>query len=108
MCYGKSLGVVILASVLWTIYFLFSSFSNFFKNHHYLELGNTKNIYDYDESNSNIDFKKYLKEELANCSGHNFEINKIRTEDLANSKKGIFFALIATLIFSIICLISIL
>lgn len=107
---GKFLTLISIISVSYSIYFLISSFTNFFKNHFYSEVANMLEILKFDEVNreSSNEFQKYLKEEFAKCSSHNFEINRKRTEDLANSKKGIFISLITTFIFSIIYLISIL
>lgn len=110
VCFCKMLTLISIISVSYSIYFLISSFTNFFKNHFYLEVANMLEILKFDEANngSRNEFQKYLKEEFAKCSSHNFEINKRRTEDLANSKKGIFISLITTFIFSIIYLVSIL
>jgi hypothetical protein len=110
ICIGKCLTIITILSVCYSTYFLISSFSNFAKNHHYMELTNMKEILSYEEENKNnsLIFQQYMKEEFSKCAAHNFLINTKRTEDLANSKKGIFISLITTFIFSIIYLVSIL
>jgi amino acid permease len=97
-----------------SLYFLFMSFSNSFKTHKYKEIANAKSYYDYeiDLINQNpeiatFEFDKYLTQELAECSAHNFEINRKRTENLAQAKKSIFFAVIFSLLLYIIFSISI-
>ena len=110
LCIGKFLTVLTALSVCYSIYFLISSFSNFAKNHYYMELTNMNEILNYEEAKKTnpLEFQKFLKEEFSKCSSHNFLINKKRTEDLANSKKGIFVSLITTFLFSIFYVISIL
>ncbi|WP_339835856.1 hypothetical protein [uncultured Flavobacterium sp.] len=110
VCVVKLLTFISFLSITFSIYFLISSFSNFAKSHSYLELANMSEVLSFDEAHKDsvFEFQKFLKEEFAKCSSHNFTINKNRTEDLANSKKGIFISLISTFIFSIVYLVSIL
>ncbi len=106
---GKLLSLCSIIITVYTIFFLMRSFSNFNKNHHYREIPDMKSVYDYEIRNkeNKEEFDNFLKEEFANCASHNFKINKQRTEDIAKSKKGIFFCLISTFIFSIVYLTSI-
>jgi hypothetical protein len=100
---------------LYSLYFLFKSFSNSFKAHKYKEIANAKSYYDYEitlkkhsPGEAENSFNDHLTKELADCSGCNFEINRKRTEDLAIAKKGIFFAVVFTLLLCITFSISIL
>lgn len=107
---GKLFSCITTLGMIYSFYYLISSFSNFFKNHKYREIAEMKVVYEYEiknEVNKN-EFENYLKEEFANCASHNFIINKQRTEDIAKSKKGIFVCLISTFLFSIIYIVSIL
>lgn len=110
LCVGKFLTLLTILSVCYSIYFLISSFSNFAKNHDYMELATMNEILKYEESHeyNSLEFQNFLKEEFSKCSSYNFMINKKRTEDLANSKKGIFVSLITTFVFSILYIVSIL
>lgn len=107
---GKLLSFISILGMVYSIYYLIRSFSNFNKNHQYREISDMKSVYEYEikQKENKEEFNNYLKEEFAHCSSHNFKINKQRTEDIAKSKKGIFFCLISTFIFSITYLISIL
>jgi hypothetical protein len=106
---GKLISIITALGIIYSIYYLISSFSNFYKNHTYREVAEMKIVYDYEIKNkkNKIEFENYLKEEFANCASHNFIINKQRTEDIAKSKKGIFVSLISTFLFSIIYIVSI-
>lgn len=105
---GKLLSSITVLGMVYSIYYLISSFSNFFNNHSYRELADMKSVYDYEIKNrdNENEFNNYLKVEFANCASHNFIINKRRTEDIAKSKKGIFISIISTFLFSIIYIIS--
>lgn len=107
---GKLISIVTAFGIIYSIYYLISSFSNFFNNHTYREIAEMKTVYDYEIKNKDNknEFENYLKEEFANCASHNFKINKKRTENIAKSKKGLFVCLISTFLFSIIYIISIL
>lgn len=107
---GKLISIITALGIIYSIYYLISSFSNFFKNHTYREIAEMKTVYDYEIKNKEdkTEFENYLKEEFAICASHNFIINKHRTEDIAKSKKGIFVCLISTFLFSIIYIVSIL
>lgn len=50
LCIGKFLTVLTALSVCYSIYFLISSFSNFAKNHYYMELTNMNEILNYEEA----------------------------------------------------------
>lgn len=106
--FGKLISIITIFGIIYSIYYLISSFSNFFKNHSYRELADMKSVYDYEIKNKDNEneFNNYLKVEFADCASHNFIINKRRTEDIAKSKKGIFVSLISTFLFSIIYIIS--
>ena len=113
----KILVAIILLSIVYSVYFLLKSFSNLLKSYHYKELANIDKILNYENElkneqkkikNAKILFEEYLKKELADCATCNFLINKIRTEDIAKSKKGIFIAIIATFILSTNYIISLL
>jgi low affinity Fe/Cu permease len=106
---GKLLSSITVISMIYCIYYLISSFSNFIKNHKYREIADMKKVYDYEIKNkeNKNEFDNYLKEEFAYCASHNFKINKQRTEDIAKSKKGIFVCLISTFLFSLLYIISI-
>lgn len=108
--FGKLISIITIFGIIYSIYYLISSFSNFIKNHSYREIAEMKVVYEYEiiQKNNKNEFANYLKEEFANCASHNFLINKQRTEDIAKSKKGIFICLISTFLFSIIYIISIL
>jgi hypothetical protein len=105
---GKLLSSITVVGMVYSIYYLISSFSNFFNNHSYRELADMKSVYDYEIKNrdNENEFNNYLKVEFANCASHNFIINKRRIEDIAKSKKGIFISIISTFLFSIIYIIS--
>lgn len=107
---GKLISIITALGIIYSIYYLISSFSNFFKNHTYREIAEMKTVYDYEikSKEDKTEFGNYLKEEFAICASHNFIINKQRTEDIAKSKKGIFLCLISTFLFSIIYIVSIL
>lgn len=100
---------------LYSLFYLFKSFSNSFKGHKYLEIASAKKYHEYEktltgifsEEETEINFDKYLNGQLAECTGHNFEINCERTEDLANAKKGIFFSIVFTLLLCLTFSISI-
>jgi hypothetical protein len=109
---GKIVSCITALGMIYSIYFLIRSFSNFIKNYHYREISDMKTVYEYElklnqKDKDDNEFNDYLKEEFAHCASHNFEINKNRTEDLAKSKKGIFICLITTFLFSIVYIISI-
>lgn len=113
----KMLVVIILLSISYSVYFLLKSFSNFIKSHNYKELANIDEILKYEQELENEQkqkedakflFEEYLKKELAGCTTYNFLINKIRTEDIAKSKKGIFVATIGTFILSVNYIVSLL
>lgn len=107
---GKLISIITALGIIYSIYYLISSFSNFFYNHTYREIAEMKTVYEYEikKIEDKNEFENYLKEEFANCASHNFIINKQRTEDLAKSKKGIFVCLISTFLFSTIYIVSIL
>lgn len=95
---------ITILALLYAVYYLILSFSNFFRSHIYEEIANAKDIYDYEQkvkSDYSI-YEEYIKENFAKCAGNNFEINKTRTEQLAKSKNGILVSLITTLIFCVI------
>src|SRR5690606_27380838 len=108
---------IILLSIAYSVYFLLKSFSNLMKSYHYKELANIDEILNYENELKNEQrkkndakflFEEYLKKELAGCATCNFLINKVRTEDIAKSKKGIFIATIGTFILSANYIISLL
>jgi hypothetical protein len=110
------LSIISALSILYSIFYLLKSFSNFFKNHSYKELNEMNSIYKYERellkeqkeiADAESLFLEYLNEQFSDCASHNFLINKTRTEDIAKSKKGIFISIICTIFFSIIFLISI-
>lgn len=107
---GKLLSSISILGMVYSIYYLISSFSNFIKNHHYREIADMKSVFEYEikKKENKVEFDNYLKEEFAHCASHNLKINKQRTEDIAKSKKGIFVCLISTFLFSIVYIISIL
>ena len=107
---GELLSIITFFGLLYALYYLISSFSNFINNHNYREIADMKTVYNYELKNKDNEneFNNYLKEEFANCSSHNFNINKKRTENIAKSKRGIFFCLISTFLFSLVYIISIL
>lgn len=100
-----------LVSFVFCIFFLLKSFNNLFKNHSYKELSNPNEIYEYEmdlRSEKRFEeFEPYIKKLLCEVSGHNFQLNKERTEQLATAKNLLFFCIIITLINSIIYLFSI-
>jgi len=109
--------IIILMSISYSVYFLLKSFSNFIKSHTYKELANIDEILKYEQALENEQkkkkdakflFEEYLKKELAVCTTYNFLINKMRTEDIAKSKKGIFVATICTFVLSINYIVSLL
>jgi hypothetical protein len=115
--YLEVLSLICAISVIYSTYYLLKSFSNFFKNHIYKELNEMKSIYSYEKElikeqekkeDAEMLFSEYLNEQFSDCASHNFLVNKIRTEDIAKSKKGIFISVICTSLISIIFLISIL
>lgn len=101
---------------LYTLLYIFKSFSNSFKSHTYKEIADAKNYYDYElelrkklnDRDTKINFSQHLTKELSDCAGHNFQINKNRTEDLSKAKKGIFFCVVFTLFLCVTFSISIL
>lgn len=110
------LSIISALSILYSIFYLLKSFSNFSKNHNYKELNEMNSIYKYERelikeqkeiADAESLFLEYLNEQFSDCASHNFLINKTRTEDIAKSKKGIFISIICTIFFSIIFLISI-
>lgn len=106
---GKLLASITLLSLSYSIFFLLKSFSNFHKAHTYREIPTMSKIHDYKVQIKNEEkFESFLVDEFVACTTHNFEINKVRTEDLAKAKKTIFVAFITTFLFSIIYIISIL
>lgn len=114
--YLEILSIICALSLLYSIFYLLKSFSNFFKNHSYKELNEMNAIYEYERElireqkkieDAECLFLEYLNEQFSDCASHNFLINKTRTEDIAKSKKGIFISIICTILFLIIFLISI-
>jgi hypothetical protein len=107
--FGKVLAVITLLSMIYSIYFLLKSFSNFHKSYEYREMPLMTEVYLYEKGvDKKETFETFLVEEFSDCATHNFEINKTRTEDLAKAKKGIFVGLISTFLFSMIYILSIL
>jgi hypothetical protein len=113
--YLEVLSIICALGILYSIFYLLKSFSNFFKNHSYKELNEMNSIYKYEKELINEQdkiavaenlFLVYLNEQFSDCASHNFLINKTRTEDIAKSKTGIFVSIISTILISIIFLIT--
>tara|TARA_R110001583_G_scaffold195006_1_gene368459 strand:+ start:3538 stop:4044 length:507 start_codon:yes stop_codon:yes gene_type:complete len=113
---GKILSSLTFLSIILSLYFLLKSFSNLFRTHIYREIADSEKILDYEKSLLNNEkkekkaetlFIKFLTTEFAECAKHNFEINKTRTEDLANTKQILFIAIILTILYSLIYILSI-
>ena len=113
--YLEVLSIICALGILYSIFYLLKSFSNFFKNHSYKELNEMNSIYKYERELINEQdkiadaenlFLVYLNEQFSDCASHNFLINKTRTEDIAKSKTGIFVSIISTILISIIFLIT--
>mgnify|MGYP001038044828 CR=1 FL=1 len=114
--FGKVLGSINFITIIVSMLFLIKSYSNFYIMHTYRELSDMGNYHQYEESlNSELgdaklaqmEFESHLVAEFSECAKHNFNVNKKRTEDLAKSKKFLFFAVFLTIILSIIYIISI-
>lgn len=96
-------------SGLYSLFYLLRSFSNFFYNHKYQELADMNLFLEFEQKllNSEIKdsafekFENHLNNELADCHKINFAVNVKRMEDIAKSKKGIFWAIVFTLIFAL-------
>jgi hypothetical protein len=94
--------------VLSAIFHLSKSFTNHGKKHSYREMNTMSNFRSYDlylksEEKKTADktFLTFFEEELADCSSHNFLINKDRTETLANAKKELIRSILCSILFSI-------
>ncbi len=106
---GKIIAGITLISIFTSIFYLLKSFSNLHKAHIYREIPTLEKINNYKIAVKNdVEFNEFLIQQFVECTTHNFEINKTRTEDLAKAKKGIFVGLITTFLFSIIYILSIL
>ncbi|MCY0977176.1 hypothetical protein PGH12_01335 [Chryseobacterium wangxinyae] len=113
-CLFKILQIVLFLNLIGFIlclFFLLKSFNNLFKNHNYKELANPNEIYDYEKElkseKRSSEFEPYIKKILCEISGHNFEINKERTEQLANAKNFLFLCVILSLTSCVIYIFSI-
>jgi hypothetical protein len=109
LIFGKVLAVFTFISMIYSVYFLLKSFSNFHKLYEYREMPLMTEVYLYEKGvDKKETFEMFLIEEFSECTTHNFEINKTRTEDLAKAKRGIFYGILLTFLFSIIYILSIL
>jgi len=113
---GKISSIITLLTLLFAIYFLVKSFSNFIFTHRYKEIADAKKILEYEnkvaKANDDInaaeeEFIDYLRDAFAECAAHNFQLNKTRTEDLAKAKQAVFVAIFSTMVFSVAYMITI-
>lgn len=106
---GLSIGLTF-SLVCISIYFLVNSYTNKLKTHQYKEIAGMNDLFQYkkqlSKKNEN-EFVENLKERLAVCSQHNFEINKYRTEQIAKAKIFLILSISTTLIFIFITIIKI-
>lgn len=94
---------------LYSIFYLIRSFTNFYYNHKYQILADMNLFWDYEQELLETEtkdvaiekFESHLNKEFVDCHKVNFAINIERTRDIAKSKKGIFWGIIFTLIFTI-------
>lgn len=92
-----------------TVFYLVNSYSNKLKAHSYKEIAGMNDLYQYKKQLSKekeSSFYEDLKEKLAECSQHNFEINKNRTEQIAKAKIFLILSIASTLIFIFITIIK--
>lgn len=97
-------------AILYSIWFLGKTYMNLGKAHLYKELNTMSKYLDayekFENNNKLKEFETNLKNEIAECASFNFEINKKRTEDLAQAKKALFLSISLSLLFSLIYIIS--
>jgi hypothetical protein len=81
------------------LYKLSKSYFNLGEANTYSELEGMNEQFNYDQlENKAIEFELHFEKSLAIAAGHNFKINKSRTEDLAKGKKDIFISVFITII----------
>lgn len=107
----KVLVSITLGSIVYSLYYLLKSFVNFPKSYIYKEIGNPKEIFDYElnlrEEQETLEdaellMNNYLKNSFMDCANTNFLINQNRLEYYAKSKNGIFLGVISTILIIIL------
>lgn len=107
LIFGKIIGSINFLSILISLYFLIKSFSNLISTHIYREIANMGEYRKYEInlikeqekiSDAKFLFNEHLIKEFSQSAQHNFNVNKIRTEDLAISKITLFVSVILTII----------
>ncbi len=108
---GKIIFVISVLCVIVAIIYLVKSFSNFHKTLVYRELPDMNRLKNYEDNlyseqkktkDATYLFNDFLRKEFAECTTHNFLINKTRTEDIAKAKIAIFVSVVSTFIFFLI------
>ncbi len=107
----KVLVSITLGSIAYSLYYLLKSFVNFPKSYIYKEIGNPKEIFDYElnlrEEQETLEdaellMNNYLKDSFMDCANSNFLINQKRSEYYAKSKNGIFLGVASTMLIIIL------
>ena len=107
ICILKIFVSITLGSIAYSLYYLLKSFVNFPKSYIYKEIGNPKEIFDYElnlrEEQETLEdaellMNNYLKDSFMDCANTNFLINQKRSEFYAQSKNGIFLGVVSTII----------
>lgn len=110
-CFLKILVSITLGSIAYSIYYLLKSFVNFPKSYVYKEIGNPKEIFDYEQNlhdeqealeDAELLMNHYLKDSFMDCANTNFLINQKRSDYYAQSKNGIFLGVVSTIIIILI------
>jgi hypothetical protein len=103
--------IVIGCTIIYSVLFLSKSFFNLGKANVYREINSMLEYYQYDQKlkdvNKSSDFEPYLEERFATCASHNFELNRRRSHELGQGKKGIYASILVTFATSIVYIISI-
>lgn len=105
------LSVGVFISITISLFKLAKSFFNLGQTNVYCELNNMETYYKYQkelkEVNKESEFDIYIEERFALCAGHNFEVNKSRTVDLAKGKRWLFYTIALTFLSSLVYIYSV-